>query len=1337
MSERTQLSMDPALWEDLAETDTDRDRVIEAIIRLARPDVEVPDVRMVSRFGAIATCRVPASEVLAVRAHPNVISLKAARSLSPGIAPTAEAPAAAGPARATDVRRDPQLAVTGRGVVVAAVDWGVDVDAAALRLPPEPDADDVGGTRFLALWDQRDRGDADGLQPYGYGTVHDRAAIDAALRDPRPYERLGYHPAIADRGTGTHGMHVLDIAAGNGRGGGPVGIAPEADLVFVHLADRDTGGLANLGDSVRLLEAVDFVARTAGARPWVVNVSVGRHGGPHDGATLVELAFDALLAEAPGRFIVQSAGNYYQARTHASGTLRPGETRSFSFVTEPGDATLNELEIWYGGDDEFVVRIDPPGYTGGRPVRLGERADVRAGGRVIGRIYHRDRDPNNGLNHVDAFLYPVGLAGTWTVTLEARRVVDGRFDAWLERDDVCRPCQARFTRRHSSPTCTTGTIANSRLPLVVGAYNGHDPARPVAPFSSAGPTRDGRCKPDVGAPGSEVLAGRSAAAGTSRNAGLLVRKSGTSMAAPHVTGALALSFSLAGHQLTAREIRSAVLASCDPPRSPDPDRRLGCGYLNVPKVILTVRRALAAKAVAPGIEESTMDFVPTQPALPVAPAIAYREYIYRPFGSVAHWIEERYAVVCRPGRCPDRAPRPGDVLIEVALGWNEPGRCTVLDSEALDLVGTLRWLSQGQLILRPLPGLDAGAAYATDAEDRTRPLGLDREPDPPDQTFEERGCGCGSTDSLRDSFGEDAGPSDPGPWKGTAEQEDFRSRVLAAHIARSRMVKGAPQRDLREDELSDVPGTCRTKGGKTTCVRTATATAEAARRLLEAANSDLAAARKAGDADALRTVKVTAASGYRGSDHQKGLWLGYFATKYYDRTRAARAKIADGPHSDAAVDYMLRPKGDGGYGIGGRIAAPGFSNHQGGIAIDLWQDRIKGNEIFNDSDDPSRCRWRQSWFHGWLRTHAAAYGFQPIATEEWHWEYRPGIKATADLTDHRGGKLWTFASRTLPQPVAVFCPKAALGRRDVDLLIFAHGLLRGCTRPKRVPAGFVTDAPFELGRIVDASGQPVVLVVPLLDWGNPCGEVVFGRGHTHWHPLGKPAVLNAVVNEVLTQVGAVQGVAAPSLRELAVAGHSRAYDVLEPLAASRTDTAMGQGALARLSQVWAFDTTYAGDVAAWTDWLRLNPSLQLYLYYRPGSKTGTIGDRFYAQRSDRLFVTKVKEVHCAVPATRLTELMSRPAAATGPGEEESHEATHDADLEPFDAGLTAVGGLTDVEDLDTFDTADAEAALDPDLSATLGLEGAGSEYSEDFDDIEDFGDRVSDDEVTLETSGSR
>jgi subtilisin family serine protease len=1295
--------VDPALWELLrAEAGTDGDRVLEATIRLSRPDIEIPDIAIVSRFGTVATCRIRARDVVPVRARPDVVSLKAARGLSPGFEPTTAAPEPAFPltdVRATDIRRGPGLTLTGTGVVVASVDWGVDMDSAAFRWAADTGGRPAGGTRFLSFWDQRDQAPGPRPDPYGYGTVHDRDEIDVALDHPRPYERLGYHPAIADRGGhGTHGTHVLDIAAGNGQAGGPVGIAPDADLIFVHLADRASGGLANLGDSVRLLEAIDFISRTAGALPCVINISAGRTCGPKDGTTLVERALDELLAATPGRFVVNSAGNYFGWRTHSCGRIGPGESHSFSFAIDPADITVSELEIWYDGADEFAVGIDPPGYCGGPAVRLGTRSDLRIDGKTVGRIYHRKHDPNNGDNHIVAYIDPIGRAGRWTVTLEARTVKNGRFHAWIERDDACPGCQARFIAADSNPVTTIGTITTSRLPLVVGAYDAHARAWPVAPFSSSGPSRDLRCKPDLIAPGVDVLAARSASIIDRHNRGLLVRKSGTSMATPHVTGAVALCLELAGNALSASQIRSLVLGSCEPAPAADGPYRTGRGYLNIPRLIANLQRTLAAASA----KEPTMNADDSIVLLAAAPATAYREYLYRPHGQLARWIDGRYEVMARPGQTIGQPPQEGDVMLEITLGRATPGRCTILAASDLQLVTSRRRLPAGRLLLRPRGGVEMSAPLPVEPASDWFTTGSGGSEERADGR-----TGFGEAGSHRDLFAEDDGHSDPGPWKATAEQEDFRARVLASHIAQSRKAKGAPQRDLREDELSDVPGTCTTEHGKTTCIRTATATAEAAGRLLKAANADLAAAQQAGDADAQRTVRLSSTSGYRGSDHQKHLWLGYFAAKYYDGSRSARAKIADGPHSDAAVDYMLRSKGNSGYGIPGRIAAPGFSNHQEGIALDFWQDRTKGNQIHNDSDTPARCRWRQSWFHGWLRTHAAAYGFWPLATEEWHWEYRPAVKAGSDETAYRGGKLWTFASPTVPQRVAVFCPKAALGQREVDVLVFAHGLLAGCTRPRALPAGFVTDAPFEFGRIVDGSGRPVVLAVPLLDWGSPCGEVAFGHGHERWQPLGKPAVLNALVSEVLAEVGRVQSAAAPSLRDLVLAGHSRAYDVLEPLAASRTDAAMRQAALAKLSQVWAFDTTYAGDVSAWTDWLTLKPALQLHVYYRPGSKTGKVGDQFYANARNRLVVTKVNEVHCAVPATRMAELMPIPSNPAKPGDEETYEFRYDAEPVTVDDGA-------------------AEAALDPDLSATLGLADADSGYGADEHD-----------EVTSEDSGSR
>ena len=703
--------MDPALWELLrAEAGTDGDRVLEAIIRLARPGIEIPGVRMVSRFGCIATCRIQARDVIAVRARPDVLSLKAPRILSPGFEPPPIPPpdpaGSSGPdARPTDARRPPGLGLTGAGVVVAAVDWGIDLDSAAFRWPGDRPANGgrtAGATRFLSFWDQRNQATGPRPEPYGYGSVHGREEIDRALRDPRPYERLGYHPAIADpRGRGSHGTRTMDIAAGNGDANGPAGIAPDADLIFVHLADRNTGGLANFGDSVRLLEACDFISRTAGPQPCVINISAGRLCGPRDGTTLVERAFDELLAAMPGRFIVDSAGNYFRWRAHSCGTIRAGETISLTVVSHPADITLNEVEIWYDGDDEFAVRIDPPGYAGGGPVRLGERSDILVAGRVVGRVYHRECDPNNCANHIVAYLDPIGCAGNWTITLEGRRVSDGRFHAWIERDDTCRHCQARFAPGDSNPASTIGSIATSHLPLVVGAYDGHDPDRPVATFSSAGPTRDGRGKPDLAAPGVGVLAARSAPAGASHNAGWLVRGNGTSFATPHVTGAVALCYEAAGARLSALQIRSLVLGSCDPVPADDPGCRLGHGYLNIPRLLADVRQALPAPACEPGAKESTMATEDIF-ALAADPAIAYREYLYRPGGPFARWIGDRFDLVGMPGQPVDRPPRPGDVLLEVTLGRPGPGRCVTLEAGDPHVAGATPRLAPGQLLLRPL-----------------------------------------------------------------------------------------------------------------------------------------------------------------------------------------------------------------------------------------------------------------------------------------------------------------------------------------------------------------------------------------------------------------------------------------------------------------------------------------------------------------------------------------------------------------------------------------------------------------------------------------------------------
>ena len=112
---------------------------------------------------------------------------------------------------------------------------------------------------------------------------------------------------------------------------------------------------------------------------------------------------------------------------------------------------------------------------------------------------------------------------------------DVDFHAWIEQDDHG---LSRF-EGPIDPQYTIGAISCSDATLTVGAFDTSEMACLALPFeaSSAGPTRQGKQKPDLSAPGVGIVAARA-------HKGTTVM-SGTSMAAAHVTGLVALLFDLA------------------------------------------------------------------------------------------------------------------------------------------------------------------------------------------------------------------------------------------------------------------------------------------------------------------------------------------------------------------------------------------------------------------------------------------------------------------------------------------------------------------------------------------------------------------------------------------------------------------------------------------------------------------------------------------------------------------------------------------------------------------------------------------------------------------------
>ena len=508
--------------------------------------------------GGRATVNALPSHLATLARHPEIQSISLPRPLVPTLSDST-------PDTGVDVLRSESGGVfsgaTGSGVIVGVIDSGIDVDH-----PNFLDA--AGDTRILFALDQNTNVECTHVEIDG-GTC-----------------------PITDEPTSLgHGTHVTGIAAGNGAApdtdGNPyrhVGMAPEANIIFVKSNFVTTG----------IIDGLDYIFTKADqlGMPAVVNLSLGSQIGAHDGTDSLEEEIDALVTAQSGRAVVVSAGNSRDDHIHAEITaianasvLGPSFTIG-SYTPSPGSENdLIQMVGYYPPTDSLTVHLfspngehiqkalhdpsnpssEPGAISPCLPPQYTSDGYIFVCNNYQSQLDQSTPDREIVVLIMDKVANDTPAAGTWLMALTGNTVAgDGEVDFWMFSRFGGSASKASFTT-HVDEAETLGIPATSREAITVGAhitrtcwqdhdgnsqtYSGNDPLGALAPFSSAGPTRDGRTKPDLSAPGMgivSVLADEVRQDAIANGYGYLVVNDdylllqGTSQAAPHVTGAVAL-----------------------------------------------------------------------------------------------------------------------------------------------------------------------------------------------------------------------------------------------------------------------------------------------------------------------------------------------------------------------------------------------------------------------------------------------------------------------------------------------------------------------------------------------------------------------------------------------------------------------------------------------------------------------------------------------------------------------------------------------------------------------------------------------------------------------------
>ncbi|TCK98461.1 subtilase family protein [Natranaerovirga hydrolytica] len=471
-----------------------------------------------------------------------------------------------------DMHNHPFVPLRGRDVLIGLIDSGIDY-----RHPTFIYEDNT--SKIVSIWDQT-LTNGNSPMDFFYGSEYTNENINEALNSDDP---LTIVPSVDETG---HGTFLAGTAAGRYVAAeGFAGAAPDAEIIMVKLKRAKEYLLRDalipednvVYQNTDIIQGLRYLVRKAMSlnKPLAICIGLGTNIGAHDGTSILE-EFLTGVANYRTMAVVVASGNEADLGHHYEGNFPEGAIYQDVELNVAENEEGVIVQLWADTPDIYSIGIVSPmgEFLARFAPRIGQREEVEL---IIERskvyVEYQLIEEKSGDEFIIVRIEDP-TPGIWTIRVYGDVVVSYRYNMWIDREGWIRPA----TRFLSPSANTTVTIpSTSKVPITVGAYNHLDNSLFIG--SGRGPTRDRRIKPELVAPGVNII-------GPLPNNQYGIR-TGTSIAAAQTAGASALLLEwsiVLGNEVNAntRTIKKTLMRGAT--RRGDityPNNEWGYGALNV------------------------------------------------------------------------------------------------------------------------------------------------------------------------------------------------------------------------------------------------------------------------------------------------------------------------------------------------------------------------------------------------------------------------------------------------------------------------------------------------------------------------------------------------------------------------------------------------------------------------------------------------------------------------------------------------------------------------------------------------------------------------------------